>query len=235
MRLRALATAIMTGAMAAAVLAAPAAAGGPNATVWVAHGIPGAKVDVCVGGNAVKRDFTYGSRFKASLPAGSYTIRVRLAAHEDCKGALVIKQTVALTSGLNATAIAVVKNQTPQLAIYVNDLTVPPTAGSISTLTVIHEAKAPAVDVWLSAPVRLGTAGSLAPTLSGVERGDQLGPVGLRADVYTYWVSLPGTSAPVIRPKVTEFKDGRAYTVIAVGTNASNYRFIVIHNPLATV
>lgn len=234
MRIRALATAILTSAMAAAVLAAPAAAGSSNATVWVAHGIPGAKVDVCVGGNAVKRDFTYGSRFKASLPAGSYTIRVRLAAHEDCQGAVVIKQTVALTNGLNATAIAVVKNQTPQLAIYVNDLTVPPTAGSISTITVIHEAKAPAVDVWLSAPVRLAGLNP-APTLSGVERGDQLGPVGLSSDVYTYWVSLPGTSAPVIGPKVTKFKDGRAYTVIAVGTNASNYRFIVIHNPLAIV
>lgn len=229
MRLRALVTAIITGSLAAAVLAAPVSAGS-NATVWVAHGIPGAKVDVCVGGSAVKTDFRYGQKFKASLPAGSYTIRVRLAAHEDCAGAVVIKQTVAVTSGLNATAVAVVKNNTPQLAIYVND-----TSGgsNVASISVIHEATAPAVDVWLAAPVRV--AAIPAPTIEDLERGDKVGPVFVGPDVYTYWVSLPGKAKPVIGPKVTNFVEGRAYTIIALGTDASNYRFLVVHNPFTPI
>jgi hypothetical protein len=230
-RIRALATAILTGSLAVAALAAPVAAGDDPATVWVAHGIPGAKVDVCAGGSAIKTDFTYGQRFKVELPAGSYTIRVRLAAHEDCQGKVVIKQTVGVTSGLNATAVAVVKGGTPQLAIYVNDTDAPPTSGfGSSSISVIHEAKAPAVDVWLAGPVRLAGI-SPQPTISDFTRGSQAGPVYLDSDVYTYWVSLPDTSAPVIGPRVTEFKDGRAYVVIAVGTNASNYRFITFSNP----
>ena len=239
MRFRSLATAIITGALATGLLAAPAAAGAGNATVWVAHGIPGAVVDVCVGGNAVKRDFKYGQRFKASLPAATYTIRVRLAAHEDCKGAVVIKQAVSVTSGLNATAIAVVKGGTPQLALYINDTSVP-TAALGTTLTLIHEAKAPTVDAWLAQTVRLTTAassiaGAPSPTIAGLSRGDQAGPVAIPADVYTAWVSLPGTSAAIVGPSVHDLKDGRAYTVIVVGTDASNYRFIAFGQPISAV
>lgn len=231
MRVRAFVTAILTGSLAAAMLATPAAAGG-NATVWVAHGIPGATVDVCLGPNAVKTDFKYGQRFKASLPAGSYTIGVRLAAHEDCKGKLVIKQTVAVTSDLNATAVAVVKNGKPQLAIYVNDVSAPKTAAQpLMTVSVIHEAKAPAVSVWLAKTLRL-VAATPPPTIQDFTRGEQAGPVALNTDVYTFWASLPGASAPVIGPAVKDLKAGRGYTIIAVGTNAHNYRFIVFSSPL---
>jgi hypothetical protein len=230
LRFRALATAVLTGSLAIAALAAPAAAG-ENATVWVAHGIPGATVDVCLGSTAVKTDFKYGQRFKASLPAGSYTIGVRLAAHQDCKGKLVIKQTVAVTSGLNATAVAVVKNDKPQLAIYVNDVRAPETAANpYTTVSVIHEAKAPAVSVWLAKTIRL-VAATPPPTIQDFTRGEQAGPVALNADVYTFWVSLAGKSAPVIGPAVKDLKAGRAYTIIAVGTNAHNYRFIVFSSP----
>lgn len=235
MRIRALATAVLTGSLAIAALGAPAAAGSDPATVWVGHGIPGATVDVCAGGSALKTDFKYGQKFKVELPAGSYTVRVRLAAHEDCKGAVVIKQTVAVSSGLNATAVAVVKANKPQLAIYVNDIDRPTTAGgSVSTISVIHEATAPAVDVWLAGPIRLAGL-TPPPTIADLDRGEQVGPVGLDADVYTFWASLTGKTKPVIGPRVVNFVDGRAFTVVAVGTNASNYRFIVIHNAFAPI
>lgn len=237
MRFRALAGALLTGALATGLLAAPAVAGPADpATVWIAHGIPGAIVDVCVGGTAVKRDFTYGQRFKASLPAATYPIRVRLAAAQDCKGAVVIKQDVTVTAGLNATAVAVIKGGTPQLAIYVNEVTVPIAAPGV-TITLIHEAKAPTVDAWLAQTIRLissarSVAGILPPTIAGLSRGDQAGPVAIPADVYTAWVSLPGQFAPVVGPFVHNLKPGRAYTVIVVGTNASNYRFIAFGQPL---
>ncbi len=35
--------------------------------------------------------------------------------------------------------------------------------------------------------------------------------------------------APVIGPRVAELNDGRAYQILAVGTSAANYRFIVIN------
>jgi hypothetical protein len=217
MKIRRLGLAFATATMALAVVAGSVSAAPAPATVVVAHGIPGVAVDVCVAGNAVKANFKYGQQFKAELPAGTYTIRVRAHTHNPCKGTVLIKQYVTLTDGLNATAVANYKSGKPTLSIFVNDLTVP--AGK-ATITVRHAAKAPTVDVWLN--------GGSAPAVPGLARYASAGPVAVDPGVYSWWVSAEGGYMPVIGPRVASLSADSAYQIIAVGTTASNYRFIVV-------
>jgi Domain of unknown function (DUF4397) len=219
MKLRRLGLTVAASALALTAFAGTASAAAPGATVNVAHGIPGVKVDVCVAGSAVKTDFKYGQQFRATLPAGTYTIRVKAADHfPTCKGTQLIKQTVTLTDGLNATAVANYVAGKPALSIFVNDVAVP--SADEATITVRHTAKAPTVDVWLN--------GGTAPAVENLARHKEAGPVAVPEGVYSWWVSADGGYAPVIGPRVAELKGGRAYQILAVGTNAANYRFIVI-------
>jgi len=218
MKLRRLALAAATAALAVTAAVGSASAATP-ATVNVAHGIPGVAVDVCVGGSAVKANFKYGQQFRAQLPAGSYTFKVRAHAAKPCKGALLISKTVALTAGLNATAVANYVGGKPALSIYVNDLS--GTTADKATISVVHAARAPKVDVWLN--------GGTAPAITGLARHAAVGPVAVDKGVYSWWVSAQGGYAPVIGPRVASLAGGHAYQIIAVGTKASNYRFIVIN------
>jgi len=226
MRFRSLMTATATVALAAGVLAAPASAGAGGPTpVSVVHGIPGAKVDVCVGKMAVRENFRYGQHFQAPLPPGAYPIRVRLAGHGACTGPVVIRQTVLVPGNENVTVVAVVKGGTPQLEIYVNDMSALGVPGD-ATVSAIHEARAPRVDVWIASPLSL--VGAPSPTVPDVDRGDDVGPVALPADAYAVWVSLAGTVAPVIGPAVVELSGDRAFQVVAVGTKLRNYRLVTL-------
>jgi hypothetical protein len=216
MKARKLGLAVATAALALVAVAGPASAATP-ATVNVVHGIPGVAVDVCVGGSAVKSNFKYGQQFRAQLPAGSYTIKVRAHTATACKGTLLIKQAVTLTDGLNATAVANYKAGAPVLSIFVNDITVP---SGKATISVIHAAKAPTVDVWLN--------GGTAPAISDLARRTAVGPVAVDPGVYSWWVSAVDTWQPVIGPRAASLSADTAYQIIAVGTKASNYRFVVV-------
>lgn len=219
MKLRRILGVVVTAAVAMSLFTvSPASAAPTGATVWVAHGIPGAKVDVCVNGSEALSKFRYGQKARlAGVPAGTYTIKVFLAHKGSCKGTLVIKQKVTLTDGLNATAVARIVKGEPKLSIFVNDLTIANTANA--SVTVRHTAKAPAVDVWVN-------GGTLVKNFT---QGSEAGPVEVPGDaVYAYWVSQVGDWAPVIGPGVSMLEAGRAYQILAVGTQPSNYRFIVI-------
>lgn len=226
MRIRSFLTVAATVALAAGVFAAPASAGGGSpALVTVLHGIPGAKVDVCVGTTPVQTNFRYGQHFQAPLPAGTYPIRVRLVGHGACTGPIVIRQSVTVTSGLNATVVAVVKGGTPQLEVYVNNMAALGDPGQ-PTVSAIHEAKAPRVDLWIAAPLSLAVGPE--PTVANVGRGEVAGPVALPLDAYAVWASVAGTVAPVIGPIVVEPAPDRAYSIVAIGTKAKNYRLVTL-------
>jgi hypothetical protein len=208
----------VAGAAALSMLITAGQAGAATgATVWVAHGIPGVKVDVCVNGGEVKSNFKYGKSFVLEgVPAGRYNVKVYVADERECRGTVAIKQRINLTDGLNATAVARVIDGAPRLAIFVNDLT----AHADASVTVRHAANAPAVDVWVN--------GGAAPLVEDLAEGAEAGPVAVTEGVYSYWVSLPGEYVPVIGPGVAMLEAGMAYQVIAVGTDVDNYRFIVI-------
>ena len=219
MKLRKFGLAAATAAMALATFVGSASAAAP-ATVFVVHGIPGVAVDVCVNGSIVaKANFKYGQQFKASLPAGTYIFRVRAHTATPCHGKVLIYKSLALTAGLNATAVANVQGGKPHLSIFANDLT--GVDGTHATITVHHTATAPKVDVWLN--------GGTAPAVAGLPTGASAGPVALPTGVYAWWVSLPGKYAPVIGPRVASLAAGHAYQIYAVGTSTMNYRFVVVN------
>jgi hypothetical protein len=217
-KLRKVGLAVATAAMALAAFVGTASAATP-ATVFVAHGIPGVAVDVCVnGGTVAKANFKYGQQFKVSLPAGTYAIRVRKHTFKPCHGKVLIYKSLTLTAGLNATAVANVQGGTPHLSVFVNDLS--GTDSTHATITVRHTATAPTVDVWLN--------GGTSPAIPSLARGASAGPVPLPTGVYSWWVSAHGGYRPVIAPRVASLAAGHAYQIYAVGTSTLNYRFIVI-------
>ena len=219
--MRKLLTAFLTGALMLGATSgiATAGAGPAGGTIWVAHGIPGVKVDVCVNGAEARSNFKYGNAFALEgVAAGTYTVKVRLAAPGTCTGAVAISKKVDVVNGLNATAVARLVRGAPGLSVFVNDT-------GLSTLnkasvTVRHTAKAPTVDVWVN--------GGAGPLVAGLSKGEEAGPVEVNDAVYSYWVSAEGSYAPVIGPDVAMLESGVAYQILAVGTNASNWRFIVI-------
>jgi hypothetical protein len=219
MKLRSISLAAATAALALSTLAGTASAAPSGATVWVAHGIPGAKVDVCVGTTEVKSNFRYGRTFQLTgVAAGDYVLKVYLADPRPCKGALVTSKNVTLTDGLNATVVARYIGAKPGLQVFVNDLSLADAAKA--SVTVRHAATAPTVDVWVN--------GGAAPTVENLARGQSAGPLEVPAAVYSWWVSADGDYQPVIGPSVAQLAGGTAYQILAVGTNVQNYRFIVI-------
>src|SRR5512141_1027139 len=64
MKMRRLITGLLAGTMAMAAFGGTASAGAPaGGTIFVAHGIPGVKVDVCVNGAEARSNFKYGNSF----------------------------------------------------------------------------------------------------------------------------------------------------------------------------
>ncbi len=219
MKIRSIGLAAATAALAISTVAGSVSAAVPTtAKVFVVHGIPGAKVDVCVSGSEVKSNFRYGQTFVLNaVPAGTYVVKLYPASKLKCHGPVVARRTVTLTGGLNATAVARLIGGKPGIQVFVNDTTVP---SGKATITVRHTASAPTVDVWLN--------GGAAPAVPGLAKGASAGPVALDPAVYSWWVSGVGGYKPVIGPGVASLSAGNAYQIYAVGTNVHNYRFVVV-------
>ena len=222
MRFRRFGLAVAGAALAVTTVAGTASAVVPStATVSVVHGIPGATVNVCVDGHRVKSSFKYGGQFTLTgVAAGSHRVKL-VPWYRGCGSAAIVARTVAVTGGLNATIVARHVGSGLGLQVFVNDLSIS-TAGK-TTITVRHAATAPAVAVWLN--------GGAAPAVPSLARGASVGPVELTPGVYAWWVSAVGGYKPVIGPRVASLAGDRAYQVYAIGTKASNYRFVVVSQP----
>ena len=72
-----------------------------------------------------------------------------------------------------------------------------------------------------------------ATILTDVPRGASA-DLEVPAGIYAAWVSAADDFAPVIGPAVVSLEEGMAYQVHAVGTNASNYRFVVLAQDVGT-
>lgn len=207
--------------LAVATIAGTASAAPATATVSVVHGVPGAVVNVCIDGSKVKSSFKYGQQFTlGGVAAGTYRVKL-VPATAGCSHGAIVAKTVTVTGGLNATIVARRAGPGVGLQVFVNDLSIS-TAGKTS-ITVRHTATAPTVAVWLN--------GGTAPAVPSLARGASVGPVELTPGVYSWWVSGVGGYAPVIGPRVASLSGDKAYQIYAVGTRASNYRFVVVAQP----
>ena len=194
---------------------APASAA--DATLNVAHGIPGVDVDVCVDGSVAIPDFKPGEVVSGvALPAGSYDVKI-VAAGQGCAGAAVLEADgVGLAAGRNYTAIAhMTSDGKPTLGLFVNEAK--PVRRGTARVQVRHTAAAPEVNVWANG----------APLVRDLANGETATAV-VRKGIYAAWVSLPGEFAPVIGPSVLQLKRGHAYQVYAWGDASAGYDFAVV-------
>lgn len=199
--------------------AGTASAKAADAKLWVLHGIPGAKVDVCVNGGEVKSNFTYKQRFSADLPAGTYKVKVRAASAGTCKGAVVLAAKPKLAAGKNYTAVAgLTAKGAPKLFLFKND--VRKTDAGNARLTVRHTAAAPAVDVWANGAPLLTDVPNGASWTGQVPQGD-----------YAVRVTPTGTTVTVIGPRMFSLDKGVTYQVYATGSSSAGYIFQVLAQP----
>jgi Domain of unknown function (DUF4397) len=203
--------------------AADGRASGGKAEVNVVHGIPGAKVKVCVDGAPAIRRFTYGEKVVGvALPAGRHRVRV-VPTGRRCGSPAILRSRYALEAGDSYTIVACLKpSGTPKLRAFRNR--VRPTDSGKARLTVRHTAMAPAVNVWADG----------SPLIAGrhFRWGDRESfPV--PAGRYRVKVTLPGSDEPVIGPRRLSLRAGNAYQVHAVG-EAGHYRLVVVRTHVGT-
>jgi Domain of unknown function (DUF4397) len=190
---------------------------GGAAKVNVVHGIPGAKVKVCVDGAPAIRRFTYGEKVVGvAVPAGRHHVRV-VPTGRRCESPAILRSRYALEAGKSYTLVASLEpSGTPRLRAFGNR--VQPTDAGEARLTVRHLAQAPAVNVWAGGSKLIGGRHFMWG-------GRQSLPV--PGGKYRVKVTLPGSAKPVIGPRWQSLRTGNAYQVHAVGT-PGHYRLVVV-------
>jgi hypothetical protein len=206
--------------------AAPASAGPDvRATVFVVHGIPGRRVDVCITGlGEVASRLPYAERFKKRLDAGTYSMKVRTVSRRECKGDVITKTTWNLGDSANMTGVVRFVDGKPGVTKFPNDMS--PTGGGTIRLVAAHMMKGAPVDVWANGVVEI----------TDLARGTE-DSVNLPAnDVYSIWASQINESSPIVGPRVIDNTDpGQAFTFVMVGTRVANNRVVVFKQDVGTV
>lgn len=207
-----------------------------DATVYVAHGIPGQDlgldpalpVDVSINGGCALTGFAFGEIVgPLALPAGSYDIAISLADPENpCGNPPVIEASgVELMDGVNYSIIAhLTEDGAPTASVFVNDLS---TGKYTSRLNVFHTAAAPTVDVKIQ---RAWSWWWPAAWLWDVSNGDQ-GTVELIYGAYDVKIFPAGSYQAVFGPAEVDLERDTAYAVFAVGSLA-NETFTLLVQPL---
>ncbi|HSU08626.1 MAG TPA: DUF4397 domain-containing protein [Pseudonocardia sp.] len=194
------------GALALALVAAPAAVAQETATVYVVHGVPDTPVDVYVDGKRAIDDFEPGtSQGPVQLPAGPHKLALFAADAADGSGSPLLSADADLPAGGNVTVVAHLdEGGNPKITPFVNDVSSVP-AGQ-ARLVVRHTAAAPAVDVLAGGQ----------PVIEGLSNGQEKA-LEVPAGSVSAAVAAAGTTDPVIGPADVDLKEGTATFVQAIG------------------
>jgi hypothetical protein len=194
------------GALALALVAAPAAVAQETATVYVVHGVPDTPVDVYVDGKRAIDDFEPGtSQGPVQLPAGPHKLALFAADAADGSGSPLLSADADLPAGGNVTVVAHLdEGGNPKITPFVNDVSSVP-AGQ-ARLVVRHTAAAPAVDVLAGGQ----------PVIEGLSNGQEKA-LEVPAGSVSAAVAAAGSTDPVIGPADVDLKEGTATFVQAIG------------------
>src|SRR5215207_1435384 len=175
------------GALALALVAAPAAVAQETATVYVVHGVPDTPVDVYVDGKRAIDDFEPGtSQGPVQLPAGPHKLALFAADAADGSGSPLLSADADLPAGGNVTVVAHLdEGGNPKITPFVNDVSSVP-AGQ-ARLVVRHTAAAPAVDVLAGGQ----------PVIEGLSNGQEKA-LEVPAGSVSAAVAAAGTTDPAI-------------------------------------
>src|SRR4051794_30257888 len=177
------------GALALALVAAPAAVAQETATVYVVHGVPDTPVDVYVDGKRAIDDFEPGtSQGPVQLPAGPHKLALFAADAADGSGSPLLSADADLPAGGNVTVVAHLdEGGNPKITPFVNDVSSVP-AGQ-ARLVVRHTAAAPAVDVLAGGK----------PVIEGLSNGQEKA-LEVPAGSVSAAVPAAGTTPPGVGP-----------------------------------
>jgi hypothetical protein len=116
-------------ALLGAALSAPAMAAGSGKFLFV-QGIPGKKVDVCVGNTEIVSNLAYARTAHMAVSTGNKLIKFRNAAPGVCAGSVIASWTRAVAAG-SETTVAITK-YAPRVVVFPDTLTStpPPPAGA---------------------------------------------------------------------------------------------------------
>lgn len=190
-----------------------------KATAYVVHGINGKDlglpealpVDVQVGDACALTGFQFRSiAGPLSLPAGTYDVKVRLAATPACSGAVAISAPgLVLDAGANVSIVAHLDDAAtaaPTASVFANDVTI---AFGRSRAIARHAAAFGGVDVLVDGKV----------AFADLTNGEQ-GTATLRPGNHTLAIAPAGTTGAVFE-KELRFKPFTVYAAYAVGTPAN--------------
>ena len=221
-----LAVAVAAASLLSMAAVGPASAGADvRATVFVVHGIPGQRVDVCITGlGEVASRLAYAERFKKRLAPGTYTMKVRTSPARSCRGDVITKTTLDLADLENLTAVIRFVEGDPGVTKFANDMSATP--GGQIRLVAAHMMRGAAVDVWANGLVEIADLGR-----GGVQSVNL--PAG---DVYSVWASKVNESAPIVGPRVIDnTAQGQTFTFVMVGTRVANNRVVVFKQEVGTI
>ncbi|HEX7473911.1 MAG TPA: hypothetical protein VF323_12575, partial [Candidatus Limnocylindrales bacterium] len=171
----------------------------------------------------------YGQQFKLALPFGRYSISIYRADPRSCRGTLLRDQPFTLRAAPSLTVLArlvFVRLPTGRLIRihalegWATDLS--GTAGKAALVVRDTTTRRPGdlFDVWINGGVR--------PVVAEI---GSTGMIPLTQSVYSWWLSAPRSYRPVIGPAIKWLRSGMVYQVYAVGTNARDFRFVVVAAP----
>jgi hypothetical protein len=204
-------------------------------TVSVFHlnGIPGARLDLCVGGNEVVSGRRFGQWENAALPVGPVTIVVRSASDGNCKGTKLFAAAVSLVAGQNYTIVYWKPGRAYKARVFSNDLTLP--AADAVTLTMRHMANTRAIDVWVWQQVVQTSADEFPPTFNDLAKGAATTPLLPLAALpvtgqQTLFEAFPSASGAgwTYEYLWTKVYAGGAYQAYLLGNAKSNFRIVLI-------
>ena len=194
------------GALALALVTAPAAVAQDTGTVYVVHGVPDTPVDVYVDGQRAIDNFEPGTnQGPVELPAGPHEVALFAADAADGSGTPVLEANADLPAGGNVTLVAHLDaSGNPKITPFVNDVSSVP-AGQ-ARLVVRHTAAAPTVDVLAGGK----------PVIKGLSNGQEKA-LEVPAGSVSAAVAAAGTTDPVIGPADVNLQEGTATFVHAIG------------------
>jgi hypothetical protein len=221
-------------ALAITALAAPAAAADTTGTLAIVNGIPGAKVDVCIGGKELRSKLSYGGVYRKNvISVGSKRLKFYKKDPRTCRGQLLGSKLINVSAGTDLTIV--VTRKAPKVVVFDNASPlymgeVPPRGAPYPATAFISWASAADFDTNFIYTLYSATVGPSpwAPAAN---------PVWSKGDRYTegiepiYIAKLMATmpdDPAAVSVRSRELEASRRHEWVLVGTNKSNAKFVLV-------
>ena len=235
---------LMLGSAAAALaltaLGAPAAAADTAGTLAIVNGVPGQRIDICIGSKEQRSGVPYGSYYRKDvIGTGPKVLRFYKQNNaKTCGGTKLGQKTLDIGAGDDFTVVLTKKS--PKIVVFDNaspfHLGEIPPRGVDLTYPWVSWANAAEFDTnlfytWWSPNPTFPVTPNANPLF---EKGDRFVGIPGAEHIYRLWATMPEKSAE-IAARGFRSKDSRRYEAILVGTVRANAKFVLINRGISAV